>query len=392
MQIEGAASVKYLPLVWAGIWRKRSRAVLLLMQITTAFLLFGTLQGLSSGIHSAIAEAHGDRLFVTNRMSIQGSMLPIGLIPQIESIQGVRYITPQASMTGTYQQSDQSVPVVATDVQQYLHIYDEIQVSPGAVDRMRVRRDGGIVGSELMHRYGWKVGERIALQTPLTKSDNTTDWSFDILGSYEIPAHPENADLLIANFDYLNESRLADRDRATVLVVKVDDPANAGAISLAIDTAFANSDHETRTQSEGDRLATQIQQTADFDFIVRAIVSAVFFALLLATSALMMQSLREREGELAVLKTLGFPDRLILVLILVESILLCVFAASIGLFLAAFVLPRMQGQLTQVNVTHIPLTVLALGIGLAAALALISASAPALRGSRRQIVDALANR
>jgi putative ABC transport system permease protein len=392
MQLEGAASVKYLPLVWAGIWRKRSRAVLLLMQITTAFLLFGTLQGLSSGIHSAIAEAHGDRLFVTNRMSIQGSMLPIGLIPQIESIQGVRYIAPQASMTGTYQQNDQSVPVVATDVPQYLHIYDEIQVSPSAVDSMRVRRDGAIVGSELMHKYGWKVGERIALQTPLTKTDNTTDWSFDILGSYEVPEHPENADLLIANFDYLNESRQADRDRATVLVVKVDDPANAGAISLAIDTAFANSDHETRTQSEGDRLATQIQQTADFDFIVRAIVSAVFFALLLATSALMMQSLREREGELAVLKTLGFPDRLILVLILVESILLCVFAASIGLCLAAFVLPRVQGQLTQVNVTHVPLTVLALGIGLAAVLALISASAPALRGSRRQIVDALANR
>lgn len=384
--------MKYLPLVWSGIWRKRSRAILLLLQIVTAFVLFGTLQGLSSGIKQAIIETHADRLFVTSRVATRGSVLPVGLLEKVRLVSGVRHITPQSGLTGTYRTSDQSVPVIAANIDDFLQIYDEIRASPGAVERLHERRSGGIAGSALMRKYGWKIGDRVVLQTPLPRTDGTTDWAFDLVGSYEVPDDPQNADSIVTNFSYLNEARATDRDRASMLVVKVDDPANAGTIGLAIDTGFVNSEHETKTQSEADRLATQIQQTADLDYIVRAIVGAVFFALLLATGALMMQSVRERESELAVLKTLGFSDRLILLLILMESVLQCVFAAAIGLGLAFFILPRVRPLLTQINVPHMPTGVVLTGIGYAVLLALIGAAAPALRGSRRQIVDALANR
>ncbi len=385
--------MKYLPLVWAGIWRKRARTILLLLQIATAFVLFGTLQGLSSGIKQVISQAHVDRLFITSRISATGqTQLPVSLLQNVQAIHGVQHVTPEVALVGTFQKSDQSVPVIATDVDEFLQIYDEIHVSAGAAAALRDSRASGIAGAALMRQYGWKVGDRVVLQTPLPKTDGTRDWTFDLVGSYDIPDHPENADSIIANYSYINESRLTDRDRANMLVVKVDDPANAGTIGLAIDTGFTNSEHETRTQSEADRLAAQLQQTVDLDYIVRAIVGAIFFALLLATGALMMQSVRERGSELAVLKTLGFSDRFVLLLILAEAVLQCVFAAIVGLALAFFVLPRVRPELTQIAVTQVPMIVIFTGIGFAALLALISAYAPALQGSRRPIVHALAKR
>ena len=381
--------MKYLPLVWAGIWRKRSRAVLLMLQIVTAFLLFGTLQGLSSGTRQTIAKAHGDRLFVTSRISIQGNLLPLGLLSEIQSKAGVLHVTPQANLIGTFQVSDQSVPVIATNAEEYLAIHDEIAAAAGAVEALRTRRDGAIAGNELLRRYGWKVGDRIVLQSPMPKHDGSRDWSFDLVGTYDTPERAEDADSLITNFAYVNETRQANRDRVNLFVVQVDGAARAGVVGIAIDNGFASSDHETRTQSEADRLATQIQQIADIDYIVRAIVGAVFFALLLATGTLLMQSVRERESEFAVLKTFGFSDRFVLMLILAEALVLCLFAAGIGLLLAGFVLPHVRAPIT---VNNMPLVVVLTGLAFAALLALISGSAPALRGSRKQIVDALANR
>ncbi len=383
--------MKYLPLVWAGIAHKRSRAVLLLLQIVSAFVLFGTLQGLSSGIKQVIAHAHVDRLYVGNRVAA-ANMLPLSLLQSIASMKGVAYITPEADLEGTYQKTDQSVPVVGTNVDAFLHIFDEIHASPGAAEALRSHRAGGIAGSALLRQYGWKIGDRIVLQTPMPKTDGTRDWAFDLLGSYDVPDAPEDADSIITNFSYLNESRLADRDRVNRFVVKADAPANAGSVSLAIDTAFANSDHETRTQSDADRLATQIQQTVDLDFIVRGIVGAIFFALLLATGALIMQSVRERGPEFAVLKTFGFSDRFVLLLVLAESLVLCLSAAAIGLALAYLILPQVRPALTELNVAHLPTVVLLFGLALAALLALLSSCAPALQAARHPIVHALAKR
>jgi putative ABC transport system permease protein len=187
----------------------------------------------------------------------------------------------------------------------------------------------------------------------------------------------------------VNEARLADRDTALLFIALADSPAHAPAVASAIDKAFANSSHETRTQSEGDLFASQIQRIADIDLIVGGIISAVFFALLLATSALMMQSVRERVPELAVLKTVGFSDRLVMVLILVEAVVFCVFSAAIGLGLASLILPQARAL---IGVTSMPGVVLGAGIGFAIALAIIGGSVPAWQGLRLQVAAALAER
>lgn len=388
----GSHEVKYLPLIWSGIWRWRGRAVLMLLQIVSAFTLFGLLQGSDSGIKQAIASTHRDRLYITSRVAV-GDLLPIGMLQRIRSMPGIRAVTPRAVFIGTYVRPDQHVPVIAADVEPFFRVENELRVSPlGAVQTLKRTRTGAIIGSGLVRRYGWKIGDRFALKSPVAKRDGSRDWVFDVVGVYGGPessfgAPPPTA--VVVNFDYVNEARAANADRADMFIATVRNAREAGAVSLAIDNAFANSDHETHTQSEGDLMETQLQKTVDLGFIVHSIVGAVFFALLVATGALMMQSLRERIPELAVLKTVGFSDRRIFALILAESITLCLLGAAIGLAVGAALLPEAR---TLVGVARMPAIVVAAGMGCALLLAIVAGAVPALHGSRLQVVDALAVR
>jgi putative ABC transport system permease protein len=380
--------MKYLPLVWAGIWRKRSRAVLMLLQIASAFLLFGLLQGLNSGIKQAISRAHSDRLYVASSVSL-GVPLPISLLPQVKNVPGVKLATPLVQIPAIYQKPGQGIPMLAIDPEAWFGMFPDYVVPKSQVAALRNNRTGVILGVNPAKRYGLKVGDRLALQSQTPKNDGSNAWVFDIVGIYDVPNQPSGASAAIVNFDYVNEARLADRDTALLFVALADSPAHAPAVAAAIDKAFANSAHETRTQSEGDLFASTIQRIADLDLIVGGVISAVFFALLLATGALMMQSVRERVPELAVLKTLGFSDALVMALILVEAVVFCVFSAAIGLALASLILPQAR---TLIGITAMPGIVLAAGVGFAVALALIGGSVPAWRGLKLQVAEALADR
>jgi putative ABC transport system permease protein len=381
-------NLKYLPLVWAGIWRKRSRAVLMLLQIASAFALYGLLEGFNAGIRQVIAATHGDRLYIGSSVSL-GDPLPIGSLARIRATPGVVFAIARNALPATYQRPDQGVPVIAADAVPFFGIYDEFTAPQAAIDTLANTRTGVLVGKVTMDKYAWKVGERVVFQSPVPRTDGSRDWAFDIVGTYDRTDTAANATALIANFAYLDEARLTGRDSAQVFVAKIDSPANAGTIGLAIDNAFANSDHETRTQSEADVAASQVQSIGDLNFLVRAIIGAVFFAMLFATGALMMQSIRERMPELAVLKTVGFSDRLVMGLIVTESVTFCIFSAGIGLAIAASLLPLAARF---IGITVFPGTVLALGVGFAALLGLIGGAVPAWRGMRLEVADALAVR
>jgi len=380
--------MKFLPLIWSGIWRKRSRAVLMLLQIASAFLLFGLLQGLNSGIKQAIARTHSDRLYVTSNVSI-GLPLPLSMLQQLQRVAGLKLVTPLVQFPSIYQKTTQGMPMDGVDPEAFFGMFPDYVVPPAQIQALRNDRSGVILGTTLARRYGLKIGDRIALQSQQPKRDGSNDWGLDVVGIYSVPTQPSSAAAAIVNFDLLNESRLADRDTALLFIALADSPAQAPAVASAIDKMFANSPHETRTQSEGDLVTSQIQRIADIDFIVGGIIGAVFFALLLATSALMMQSLRERVPELAVLKTVGFSDRLVMVLILVEAVVFCVFSAAVGLAIASVILPASRAL---IGITSMPGVVLAAGIGFAIVLAIIGGSVPAWRGLRLQVAQALAER
>jgi putative ABC transport system permease protein len=380
--------MKYLFLVWSGIWRKRTRAALILLQVSVAFTLFGVLQGLDTGIKQAINKAHANRMYVLSRVS-SGDSLPSALLSDIKRVPGVVAVTYESGLGGTYQNPDQQIGANAVDAASFARIFTEIVIPAPQLEALVSTRTGAVVGEELAHRYDWKIGQRITIQSPLTQRDGSRDWSFDIVGIFTEPDDPDRTNSLIINYAYLNEAREANRDTLSAFVVQIDDPKRSASIGHDIDALFANSPHETRTQSESDIAASQVQRIGDIDFLAHAVTAAAFFALLFATGALMMQTIRERTAELAVLKTVGFADRRVMGLILVEALVSCILGAALGLAIAALLLPRAR-QL--IGVGHIPGVVIIEGFASAVILGLVSGAIPAWRGLRLQVATALSKR
>jgi putative ABC transport system permease protein len=384
--------VKFIPLVWAGIWRTRSRSILIFLQLIIAFALFGVLQGLSSAVNRAIASTHADRLYVGSKLNL-GFPLPISVVQWVKAVPGVLEVAPRYEFGGTYQRPAQGVGVVATDVDAALGIYPEDKVDQAQVRAMRQVQDGAIVGIGTMHKYGWKIGQRVTLQSPLKRTDGTGDWTFDIVGTW-VNSEEENEDnsqALIAHYRYVNEALPPGpaRDTMSMAALRIADPARTSQIEQAIDSHYTNSPNETLTQSEKELREADLANFGDIDTIANRIVGATFFVLLFATGALMMQSIRERTPELAALKTVGYSDPRVMALILGETLVLCLIGAAIGLWLGMLLLPFAREQIGAYNM---PPIVFAIGFVCALVLALAGGAMASWRGLRLRVVDALIRR
>jgi putative ABC transport system permease protein len=379
--------MKYLPLVWAGIWRRKGRAILTLLSILNAFLLLGVLQGFNSGLHNAAAGTAADRLYTFSKLS-QIEPLPMSMVDQIRQVKGVRSVIPEVIFQSKYRDQALPIPAFGVDVPQFFAANPHLKPSPGALDAVKRTRTGAIVGQQLMAREGWKVGDRVPLNSLLWAYRDGGAWPVDIVGTYTTDDKSASAQMLV-NYDYVDQGRLAGQGTTSFFLVRIADPNQASAVGDQIDRLSANSPHETKTASEKQLVQDQLKQIGDIGFVINSIVAAVFFALLFSVGAVMMQSIRERIPELAVLKTLGFTDGGILALILSESVVFCVVSAGLGLLLAWMLFPLAKST---VGLSIHGGPVLLTGLGFALLLALLSGAPPAIRGMRLQVVDALAGR
>ena len=381
--------MKFLPLVWAGIWRRKGRAILTLLSVLNAFLLFGILQGFTSGLNGIVGETHGDILYVTNRVSILEG-LPTGHMARIRTVPGVKAVTPLVVFTSTYQSPRNAVPAVAIDPDSFFAAYPSLSASPSALRAMRQQRTGALIGSAMARLRGWKIGQTIPLRSLFWPNRNGSQtWPVTIVGAYESRDPNFGASNLLLNYSYVDQGRVTQNGTANLFLMRIADPTQASRVSSAVDALFANSPHETKTATQGQYVQDQIKQIGDIGFVVRAIMGAVFFALLLSVGTVMMQSVRERTPELAVLKTLGFSDGTVLGIVLAETMIFCLFAAALGLGLAALLFPAAKAMVG-FSITAGP--VMALGFVAALVLALLTGLPPAIRAMRLQIVDALAGR
>lgn len=383
-------------LIWAGLWRKRARTILTMLSIIVAFLLFGLLQGVNQSIKKGLGDSSNNRLWTTSRMSAVTSM-PVSLLERIRQVKGVRAVSHLSFFGGYYQDAKNVLPVYATNIDQLALVYPELHITTAQVQTMRTTRTGAVLGRALADKYHWKIGDKVPVGTTIwTNRDGSYAWSFDVVGIYD--ADPQFAKTQLGaafwiNWDYWDEERVYDRHSVHQYISAIDDPTQNVAISAAIDKISENSPQETRSQSENSAIQGQLKQLADINFITNAIVGAVMFTLLFLTGNTMMQSVRERIPELAVLKTLGFSDASVSALVLFEAFLLCLFAAVAGLVLSALairVLSRFSGGIFGNG--SLPAIVVIYGFVIAGVLAIMSGLAPALRAQRLNIVDALAGR
>jgi putative ABC transport system permease protein len=384
--------VKFFPLVWAGLWRKRVRTALAMISVAIAFWLYGTLDGVTAAFDDALTAMTSDvRLRTQSKQNVRAG-LPLAYRPRIEAVPGVRDVGFVTFVGGLYQESVDFIEVSAIDIER-VDAGGSFDVDPAYVEAMRRLRTGAVIGPELVRRYGWKIGDRVTVRSPMwAKVDGSNDWTFDIVGIYGIPegAFPADGNFWI-NYDYFDAERAFAKGTVTFYTLRVNDADRAAEIAAEIDALFANSADETLTQSERDFFGAQIERVGNIGFIVNSIIGAVLFALLFVTGNTMMQSIRERIPELAVLKTYGFSNLAVNLLVFAESALLCVTAAIVGLVTAALLFPTMFDAM---GVAPIPMEkgVLVSGVAIALAMAAVSAWLPTWRAQRLNVVDALAGR
>jgi putative ABC transport system permease protein len=381
--------MKYLPLIWAGIWRKRGRTILIFLQVTVAFTLFGVLQGLKTGVDHAIDAARADLLIVHSRLGLFTVPLPVGMLETIRSVPGVAVAIPVDLRGGTYQKPDQQVGIVAIRPDDGWLSAFTYTISPAYVAAFRATRTGILVNVELAKKYGWKVGDRIPLMTNVAQQDGSTVWTFDMVGTFKDDDVGSQDTNVLINYDYWNEARASGKDMINHFNVRVADPRAAAAMADAIDARFANSPNETRSESIRELAQESLQSIGDLEFLIRAVVAAVLAALLFATATMMTQSVRERTAEIAVLKTVGFTDGTVFALTLAESALICVAAGGVGLAVASLAFPYASKF---VHGLAMPWSIIIVGLFSALAVALISAAIPAALSARLEVATALVER
>lgn len=386
--------MKFLPLIWAGLWRKPLRTTLTLLAIVAGFILFGLLQGISATFDQAVALSHPDRLFVLSRLNDDGDVtLPVAQLARIREVPGVIHATPLGGLGGYYQQPDNLVAVWAVDPDSFFDVFSELKIPADQAAAWRQKRASAIVGDGLAAKYGWKIGDRVPLRTGTPRRDGTSDWAFDIVGIFGKPNGPSFIDSsmrIVVQYAYVDEGRASDRGSVFGFVATTADPAATPAVAAAIDRQFANSSDETETSSEKDYVANALAQLGNIKLFVTAIVLAVFFTLLFLTGNSVAQSVNERTGELAVLKSVGFSDLAVQGIVVAETLILYVSAAVLGLTAAALLYPSLEIIAPGVDAPLAP-GVIAWGVIAAVALALATALLPARRVGRMSIVDALAD-
>ena len=387
--------MKYLHLIWAALFRRKTRTFLTLVSIVTAFLLFGMLDSVRTAFESGSKSVAGvDRLVTASRYSII-QPVPEALRARIAAIPGVRAVAWANWFGGIYQDPKNFVFSYAVSPN-YLDVYPEIRLTPAQRKAFDDTRTGVVIGPVLAKRYGWKVGDKIPLQStifPQKNGDKT--WPFDIVGIYSVAKGAANGidQLFLLHWKYFDEANAYTSHSVGWYVDQLRDPSQADRVARAIDAISANSDHETRTQTEQAFQASFAKQLGDIGLIVGAIMGAVFFTLILLTGNTMAQAGRERTSELAVLKTIGFSSASVLAMVLTESVLLLLLGGVIGLGLAAVLAPVVsKGSGGMVNLPPVGVGNWVLGIGLMLLIGLLVGALPAWRTMRLNIVDALAGR
>lgn len=380
--------MKYLPFIWKNLFRRKTRTFFTVGSIAVAFILFAYLMAVRQSFGMGVTVAGADRLLVSHKVSLI-QPLPESYLGRIASVDGVADISFSNWFGGIYQDPRNFFPQFAVDPESYLRLYPEVVLTEEERDTWIGNRTGAIAGRSLADQFDWEVGDRIPLQGTIYRTADDSPWEFTIDGIYEAGEEGFDTSTMFFHYEYLAEADALQQRMIGQFVIRVDDPASADAIAAAVDARFANSPAETKTSTESAFLQGFANQAGNIGAIITAVLAAVFFTILVIAGNTMAQAVRERTSELAVLKTLGFTDRKVLMLVLLESFALAAGGGALGLGLG-YVLLRAgdpTGGFLQ-GFAVLPGDWV-LGVVLAAGLGLLTGIVPGVQATRLRIVNAL---
>jgi len=383
--------MRFLHLIWSNLKRKKLRTLLTLLSILVAFILFGLLSSIKQALTGGVTIAGQNRLVVRHKVSII-QLLPVSYKQRMERIPGVSLATHQTWFGGVFQREPKVFfmqnPVVP---EEFLDMHPELVLPEDQKKAWFQTRTGAIVGRATATRLGWKVGDKVPIFSPIwRKADGSQTWDFDIVGIYDVKEKTGDNMSMFFHYDYFDEARAGAKGQVGWYTIRVTDPSQATEVAKRVDKEFENSDQETKTEPEGAFAQSWAKQVGNIALITAAILGAVFFTILLVAGNTISQAVRERTGELGVLKAIGFTNGQVLGLVMAESCLIAVLGGVLGLALACLIVPVLGKALSgMLPLFFFPIRDVFMGLGLCLALGVLTGIFPALSAMRLRVADAL---
>jgi putative ABC transport system permease protein len=380
--------MKFLPLVWKNIWRKKTRTIFTLMILFIAFFLYGVLMAIRMAFTFGVDIAGIDRLVLISKISLI-MPLPISYLPRLQAAPGVEIATHNTWFGGYFQDPGNFFAQIVVDPEPFMTIYKEFELPAEQMQAWLNDRQGAVVGRGLAERFEWSIGDRVPLIATIwqPKGGGQT-WEFNIVGIYDGGEGVDTTQFFF-RYDYLDENRAGGQGAIGWFVVKIADPSQSQAMAARFDEMFANSSAETKTTTEKGFVEGFAKQMGDIGAIVIAILTAVLFMFGLNVANTMAQSVRERTNELAVLKTVGFSGPTILLLVMAESLFVTLLGGGLGLLVSWMFVQAGDPTGGMLPIWALPARDVGLGVGLLVLLALVAGWMPAWGAMRLRITDAL---
>ena len=381
--------MKFLGLVWSNLQRRKLRTALTLLSILVAFLLFGFLCAIHEAFTAGITLAGQDRLIVRHKVSLMQS-LPLSYAARIAALPGVTGVAHQSWFGGIYQEPKNFFGSIPVEPEPFLAMFPEFLLPAEQRTAWEKTRNGAIIGRMLAERFHWKIGDRIPLTCPIWgEPAGQSQWDFEVVGIYAGAKKGTDTSGMFFRYDYFDEARPRGKGEIGWMAVRVKDPAQAADVAKRIDAEFENSPYETKAEPEGAFMAGFAQQVGDIGTIMVAVLSAVFFTILLVAGNTMGQAVRERTEEIGVLKAMGFTNELVLVLVLLESCAIALLGGVAGLGLAWLVTLRGSPAPSVLPVFYVPPRDLLIGLAVVVVLGIVAGIFPAVQAMRLRIAEAL---
>ncbi|HJZ32161.1 MAG TPA: FtsX-like permease family protein [Hyphomicrobiaceae bacterium] len=380
-----------LVLIRKNLFRKKLRAILMLVSILIAFLIFGVLAGFERAFNAGEDVAAADRLMVVNKINFT-QPLPIAYFNRVRAVAGVRQVTHFNWFGGYYQDPKNFLIVMAVDPESYMEVYrDQIEIGAEARAGFMRERTGALVGEAMLKKWGWKVGDRVPIMSNIFMQKNgSRTWDLTIVGTFTARKPSVDTNFMVLQYEYFNETQNLGRDLIGWMALNTASPSDNDRVAKTIDQMFANSLYETSTDTEKAFNKAFAAQLGNIALIVALVVGAAFATILMIVGNTMVMAVRERTREIGVLKTLGFSGGRILRLVLGESVLLALSGGIPGIALAALFAAAMETKVGNFIPGFAVTPAIALkAIALMLGFGLITGLIPAVSAMRLKIATAL---
>lgn len=378
-------------LIWSNFTRNHGWKILTLLSLLIAFVLFGLLMAVRNGLSFSDNSQAGARRLVTTNKVTPFAPMPVAYAERIAQVPGVQAVTYNGFMAGTFQKPSNFFMVLPMPAQSLFKVYPELYVSPAEWQSWFQDRTGALVTPKLMQQFGWKIGEKVPVQTHTKQKDGSTTWYMTIDGVITNEAEKNApAQQMFMHYNYYDETRAVGQGTVNGFAELLDNASEAGRVSKAIDSLFTNAAPQTRTVPENAEARSIFAQAGNIGAIITDVAVAVFFSMMLIVGAIMLHSVRERLAEFALLRALGFRNRTVTGIVLGEAVFTCLVGGIAGL-IVAFLLTRALGHAVTQVLPGFAITPAAAGvsIGLMILFGILASVLPIVQLSRLAIRDAL---